>query len=490
MNEAPRGVEKFPEELLRFFTREHGRILLVHGDPGAGKTLFAVRALDVLDRYSGDVLYVSTRVDTDTIYRNYLAEETDLTRSNVLDISQGPFDAGIAPAEDLGTDRFDPESFLEWLQALGDVSSPLTIAFDSWELVQGYLLSHARRDEPLDPGTLVTRVATLAHRHGLRVVLVAEQVEETKLDYVVDGVVELRIDHGSGGRPERTLLLDKLRGVRIGNRTRPFTLSQGAFREFTTVELPLARPGPAEAEWHPIDNTKAKFSTGIADLDAMLDDGYNRGSVVHFELGPDLSRDAWSLPCLATARNFLSHGMGVAVVPLPESSPGLVRHNLKPILPDGSFEASCDVFETYENVTGADDFERIDGNDLPNDDTGCDSVGGFSYREYLRRVESLREGSDGPLLHIISMDATGDVLGEVMSDHATYVALHNDLSVLVTKPGSEERTRADRVADVHLRLERRGETIFLYGENPVTPFLGLDTETTDGVRNIALREMV
>ena len=484
------GVEEFPAELLRFFTQEQGRVLLVRGDPGAGKTLFAVQALGVLQQYGGDVLYVSTRVDTDTVYNNYLSERVGLSRGNVLDISQDPFDASITPADEIGADRFDPETFLEWLQAVGDVSEPLTVVFDSWELVERHLLSQARQSDSVGPGELVTRMATLARRHNVRAILITEHAEQTNLDYVVDGMVELRVNHSTGGRPERTLLLGKLRGVRIGNRTRPFTLSEGSFQVFTPSEIPAHRGAADESEWQPIDNSKSTFSTGIADLDTMLRGGYNRGSVVHLELGPDLPRDAWSVLCLATARNFLSHDMGVTVVPLPESSPGLVRRNLEPALTDAAFEARCDVFETYtrQNITPETDGES-DPAQTGQADTADGAVGGFDYSDYLRRLAALREHSDGPLLHVVSMDAAGDVLGDLMSEHATYVALHNDLSVLVTKPGGE-RTRADRIADIHLRLERRGETAFLYGINPVTPFLGFDTSTTDGSLNVTLTEMV
>jgi len=479
-----RGVTEFPAELLRFFTQKQGRVLLVRGDPGAGKTLFAVQALDVLRQYGGDVLYVSTRVDADTVYSNYLQETTGLTRSNVLDISQTPTDADIAPAEALGADRFDPETFLEWLQAVGDVSDPLTIAFDSWELVERHLLSKAHQDDPDDPGRLVTRMATLARSNGVRVVLITENSEQTSLDYVVDGVVELGVNHSPGGRPERTLLFEKLRGVRIGNRTRPFTLSGETFRVFTPVDLPGPQGPIGASEWLPIDNSKSTFSTGIADLDAMLDGGYSRGSVVHLELGPDLSRDAWSLLCFATARNFLSHDMCVAVVPLPESSPGLTRRNLEPALPDTEFETRCDVFETYDHEHSTTDTETA--KPAPGDD----AVGGFDYDDYLRRLVALREESDGPLLQIISMDATGDAFSNVMSDHATYVALHNDLSILVTKPEDGKRTRSDQIADIHLCLERRGETAFLYGKNPVTPFLGFDMSAAAGVLDVSLTEMV
>ena len=478
-----RGVTEFPVELSRFFTQEQGRVLLVRGDPGAGKTLFAVQALDVLRQYGGDVLYVSTRVDTDTVYSNYLQETTGLTRSNVLDISQTPADADIAPAEALGTDRFDPETFLEWLRTVGDVSDPLTIAFDSWELVERHLLSKAHQDDPIDPGRLVTRMATLARSNGVRVVLVTENPGQTGLDYVVAGVIELSVGNSAGGRPERTLLFEKLRGVRIGNRTRPFTLSGETFRMFTPVDLPGPQGPIGASELTPLDNSKSTFSTGIADLDAMLDGGYSRGSVVHLELGPDLSRDAWSLLCFATARNFLSHDMCVAVVPLPESSPGLTRHNLEPALPDTEFETRCDVFETYDHEHSGTDTETQ--RTAPDD-----AVGGFDYDDYLRRLVALREESNGPLLQIISMDATGDAFSDVMSDHATYVALHNDLSILVTKPESGERTRSDQIADIHLCLERRGETAFLYGKNPVTPFLGFDMSTAAGALDVSLQEMV
>jgi KaiC/GvpD/RAD55 family RecA-like ATPase len=486
-----RGTTPFPDELLSFFESEQGRVLLVRGDPGTGKTLFAVQALNILRQDGGEVLYVSTRADVDTVYQQCMVDKTALSRRNIFDVSQSTPNESITPTEGLENNEFGPKSFLKWLRTLGEVSNPLTVVFDSWELVQQSIQPYASQNEAAQSGNLIARLVALVRQHGLRVILVTEQAEQTNLDYAADGAVELRAGHATAGRPERMLLLQKLRGVRIANRTRPYTLLDGSFQTYLPVDLPPSEPSQNEKGWTRISNTNSKFSTGITDLDKILDGGYSRGSIVHFELGPDLPRDTWSLSCIATARNFLSHKMGVAVVPLLESSPGLVRQRLEPVLGDHSFQEYCNVFETYGH-------KSIHGTEVSNDTVTDESdgsqnieVGGrFNYSDYLTDVERLRERSTGPLLHIISLDAVGEGVSRILNDHTAYVALHNDLSIFVTKQENQQRAEANRIADIHLRLERRGETVFLYGENPVTPFLGFDTQTGGVGSDITLEEMV
>lgn len=114
-----RGVVSFPREIGRFFTGGTGQTLLVDGAPGTGKTLFTLRALDVLAR-DGDVLYVSTRVDSETVAETYLGQTT-VSEGEVLDLSQDPFDLPMdvdVPFEQLGLD-----SLSEWLRETAAASA-------------------------------------------------------------------------------------------------------------------------------------------------------------------------------------------------------------------------------------------------------------------------------------------------------------------------------------------------------------------------------
>jgi RecA-superfamily ATPases implicated in signal transduction len=102
----------FPREISRFFIRNRGHTLLVNGAPGTGKTLFTISGLDLLEQH-GDVLYVSTRVNQDTVHDMYLAEHSLLDETDILDISQNAFERPLDVEVPL--ERLDLTSLLEWL---------------------------------------------------------------------------------------------------------------------------------------------------------------------------------------------------------------------------------------------------------------------------------------------------------------------------------------------------------------------------------------
>jgi KaiC/GvpD/RAD55 family RecA-like ATPase len=521
------GIALFPREISQFFMGETGQTLLVNGAPGTGKTLFTIRGLDVLNR-DGDVLYVSTRVDQETVHEMYFDDHSSLDATAILDLSQDPFELPLDV--DVPFEKLDLDSLLKWIQEINGATTQLTIAFDSWKLIYEYLAT--RHDDPPDIETVTNQLVVLAREENIRLLLVSETRQSSSLEYIVDGVVTLQVEEDDRGRTRRHLRLEKLRGVRISNRLQPFTLSDGQFLAITPVELPTIRTGTGDSMWDPLSNSKAKFSTGIRDLDRILSGGYNRGSVVHLDLGADLSRDAWSVLTLPTIRNFLAQEMGVAVVPPREGSPGLLHNDLNSVLSSHVFNTHCHVFETYagpshdagqydqpdiaesasgktttslsaeaapadEAVGSASSTQLMDGvigrdQSHPIDDALKSPVEGgkLAYEPYLNYIEQVRDESEDPLLHVISKDTMEEAFETRLGDFANYVALHNDLTLLITKPSTEFRTRADRVADMHFRLERSGSAIILYGENPLTPLLGIGITQSEAIPKITLTEMV
>jgi KaiC/GvpD/RAD55 family RecA-like ATPase len=497
------GFELLPREVKRFFTENAGQSLLVTGAPGTGKTLFTLRVLDSLARGPDEALYVSSRIDEDAIQRLYLGGYPSLDRTNVLDLSRDPFDTPMDVEflfDDLSTD-----TFLDWVRSVNDVSHGLVLAFDSWELIQESLSRSPR--EQVEDEVLVERLATLARREEIDLLLVVEDTAESSLEYITDGVARLHVDENDTGQTIRTLRLEKLRGVHIGNRSKPFSLVDGRYRSFSPIQISAIRAATGTEQWEPTSGTKSTFATGIDTLDTLLSDGYNRGSVVHAELGPDLPRDAWTLVTLPTIRNFLAQERGVAVVPPRETSPGLLQGDLSAAVSPEVFERFCAVFvpptginDTTEDGTSESEWLVSRGEpDGQTDETRTASGKGLrdgihnrglDYAAYLAEVERIRPPDDGPVLHAFSTEAMDERIESQLDDFAQYVTVHNDLALIVTKPGSELRSRTDRVADVHLQLEREEETILLSGQNPFTPLLGVGIDTERCIPRIVLLEMV
>jgi KaiC/GvpD/RAD55 family RecA-like ATPase len=64
MEEEPAQGIILPE-IVNFFEERYGKTLVIKGTPGSGKTVFALTMLSMLKR---DGVYLSTRVDPDTLY--------------------------------------------------------------------------------------------------------------------------------------------------------------------------------------------------------------------------------------------------------------------------------------------------------------------------------------------------------------------------------------------------------------------------------------
>lgn len=515
----------FHREISRFFAEDAGHTLLIHGAPGTGKTLFTLRVLNLV-RPQGEVLYVSTRVDQSTVYQMYLDDTSLLDKTNIVDLSQGPYELPVTI--DLPFSKLNLDSLLEWIQSINEATDNLTIAFDSWDLIHRYLAG--RHENPQSITAMTSQLVALARENQIKVLLVSEEPDPSALKYIVDGVVSPQVSMDQRGRTRRNLKLEKLRGVRIENRLQPFTLTNGTFQAIPSVELKSAQTTETEGTWDLLPNSKTTYSTGIGDLDPILDAGYDRGSVVHLDLGSDLSRDVWSVLTLPTIRNFVANEMCATVIPPKGGSPGLIQSDLTSLV-------DRDHVDTYSHVLGAnieqirthgDDRAEFEGDEdasdgdarqplstrtdrSPPDQRSNPRVGARSeraegddartlrppvpvrdleYDRYIAHCDSIRAQSDGPLLHVISMDSIREKFKKQLGAFANYIALHNDLAVLVTNPGTEFRKRTDRVADMHMKLERLGTAVVLYGENPLTPLLGIGIDRSGAFPTVNLIEMV
>jgi len=114
----------------------------------------------------------------------------------------------------------------------------------------------------------------------------------------------------------------------------------------------------------------------------------------------------------------------------------------------------------------------------------------LAYDEYIGYAEQLRDRHEGPQLHVIGLDNVQQDFKRQLGALANYAALHNDLVVLITKPGETSRDQTDRVADTHLKLERAGTGLIVYGENPLTPRLGIEINSGPAIPELTLLEMV
>ncbi len=269
-------MSEIPAAILEFFVDEQGKTMEVKGTPGSGKTIFALTLLKALQ---GDGVYLSTRVDPDTLYRIYPWIKEVISEDNVVDATQS--ERAVAT----GTGGIKPLRYTtvpDFLKAVyirtENMDNPVVI-IDSWDAVVSYTGYYEARER----GKLEHNICDFARRTKTKLIFIVEYTEQRPLDYLVDSVIVTE-NYTYEERCLRRMWIQKLRGSEITSPSCLFTLTGGVFNSFpfedqkskiVEIEKPLI-PDPIT------DPRNTKSSTGIKHLDDVIG-GYARGSLNVFE---------------------------------------------------------------------------------------------------------------------------------------------------------------------------------------------------------------
>jgi|GEM_PF-208235 len=246
---AVSSVVRIPPELEAFIEPPHAQSLIIRGPPGSGKTMLA---LALMESFHGRRVYVSLRVTRGSLLRQI--PWLGMVAPQGIEI----VDAGeeTAHVQDRGQLKVRDELFSQpeeareleeflWLpQAIQsawsktDAKNPTLVVLDSWDaIIDQYFERVVAPGEPVPSRSEVERILLRRMAKGnISLVLVLERDTPSTLDYQVDGVAETsRVL--KGGRLERWLGIQKLRGVKVSVDTYPFTITGGRFAAITPAGL-------------------------------------------------------------------------------------------------------------------------------------------------------------------------------------------------------------------------------------------------------------
>jgi KaiC/GvpD/RAD55 family RecA-like ATPase len=267
-----------PDDIRTFFLDEKGKTLLIKGTPGSGKTIFALSLLNAL---KGNSVYVSTRVDPDTLYGHHPWLKDKLSADNILDATQ-PEREQVAASKEISIKPLKYTNVPDFLKGVYTrterMENPIVI-IDSWDAVASYM-GFYKQSDLLE---LEHKVCDFSRRTGSKVILIAEYAGQSPLDYLVDGVIILESSMYEERRVRR-LIMQKLRGCTIKNPVALFSLNNGSFQSFATFTgLNMAMENPII--YDPIsDLSSTGLSTGIKDLDEAIK-GYGKFNLFEGDYG-------------------------------------------------------------------------------------------------------------------------------------------------------------------------------------------------------------
>jgi KaiC/GvpD/RAD55 family RecA-like ATPase len=270
-----------PSELMQFVKR-NTYSLLIKGYAGTGKTTLSLTILRVLNIKS-NFFYISTRTSPRQIFIYYPWLSKFVNESRISKSIENGYD--LSSFEDARLD--EPESFFERItNQLMDVKAPI-IVIDSWDAIASLMDKEARLNNE-------RVLQTWRERAGAKLIFISEDPTDRTLDFLVDGIVELKQIFYDNIRI-REILLSKLRGVRINRPSYIYTLNNAIFRSCNPfqptkfiINIDSMIFKKRQEKLAPLYNG-SYITSGYLKLDAELGGGFQKGCIVLVETDADVN---------------------------------------------------------------------------------------------------------------------------------------------------------------------------------------------------------
>ena len=433
-----------PEELVRFIQRD-SYSLLIKGYAGAGKTTLALtilRALGTRDNF----FYISTRISPKELFNYYpwLARFSEHAPSASEDGSLER--VGMSMFEDARLD--EPESLFERItNQLMDIKSPVII-IDSWDAIASFMDKEGRLNNE-------RVLQTWRERAGAKLIFISEHPDDTTLDFLVGGVVELRQRYHENARFREILLL-KLRGVRIDRPSYVYTLEDSVFRSFDPY-IPLKSRNFRENKAVQAKPSEVMSSnqirSGFPSVDRALGGGYPKNGMVLVECDERLSTTTALSVLTGIVSNFVSSGCPVFIQPSKRVDPQEIIETLGASIPPGKNEFLKILWS--KKLPALADNILVQGGTSPS-------------RSAVTRLKKKNPGK--PLLNILAGNFQSGVNpeeNETPFEDQISSARASDLSfALISSSHKEQFEYFSGLADVHIKLMMINDTLFL---QPILP---------------------
>lgn len=454
-NNSKNAIMQIPNELLQFVRRDTYS-LLVKGDAGAGKTTLSLTILRAL-KIKTNFFYISTRLSPKQlfIYYPWLGKYMDIVNQDETapQASNQRNSYNTPSFEDARLD--EPESLFERItNQLMDVKSPIII-IDSWDAVASFMDKEARLNNE-------RVLQTWRERAGAKLIFISENPNDTTLDFLVDGIVNLAQNFYRGVRI-RELTLTKLRGIKINKFCYIFSLNNGTFKSYGLSEpsdfmvnrwsidnqVNNASPKRVRRNQYKSDLTKLDYiRSNYKNLDAALGGGFPKKSLVFIHAHPEVNTKVLSLFLACIISKMIEDGNPIIIHNGEEIDAELIRSYVR----THSSESKTDLLRIFSQF-------------LPHELQSKESRGiPESIRNALEKTR--RNYPDRLLVNLIGLSSYRERV--VYGEHSGLFCMRNDLAqadltFIIGRPTAEFKILD---FDVHLYIQYVRGTLVMHSIVP------------------------
>jgi KaiC/GvpD/RAD55 family RecA-like ATPase len=452
-----------PEELLHFIRRDTYS-LLVKGFAGTGKTTLALTILNVLG-IKNNFFYISTRTSPKQLFQYYPWLKDLVVKSKPRGTSLDRGYEAISSFEDARLD--EPESLFERItNQLMDIKSPIII-IDSWDAIASFMDREARLNNE-------RVLQTWRERAGAKLIFISEQPNDITLEFLVDGIVELKQRFYKNVKI-RQIFLQKLRGTPIKRPSYLYTLENGIFHSFVPYQPVKFEPqkGGAAAEVSALSGDDDIIKTGYSTLDSLLGSGFQKKDLVLLELGSHVNMTIAMIFLQRIVSSFISGGNPVLLFPVNWLEPSSILNFFEAFLPAGK--------KSLFKILWAGKPYKIISNNI----ISPSKKNGSSCQLLAALVEMKQRHRDKLLLNIMNAEAIQNIHGTGKMRNRTKNMLSSimsraDLSIVVLTHSQEDILEVvSELSNIHLRFMIIKDTLFLQSLAPSSNLYSvlLDTQS-------------
>jgi KaiC/GvpD/RAD55 family RecA-like ATPase len=474
----PRKSAIIPSELMQF-VKYNTYSLLIKGYAGTGKTTLSLTILRVLNVRS-NFFYISTRTSPKQIFVYYPWLSKFIDGSKVFNSIENGYN--LSCFEDARLD--EPESLFERVtNQLMDVKAPIII-IDSWNGIASFMDKEARLNNE-------RVLQTWRERAGAKLIFISEDPKDTTLDFLVDGIVELKQILYDNIRI-REILLSKLRGIRINRPTYIYTLNNAIFRSCSPFQSTgfiintkskifkkgQQKPGPI--------SKGAYITSGYVKLDNELGGGFPRKSIVLLETDSNINNQI-TIAFLATIMyNFIVTCNPILFGPFQIFEPAMVVNYLKSYLQKdlkkGLFKILWPANKVKDSYS-----EHI----IPYQK--CNSTQKVEF--FQHHVFKVKEENPYKLLlNITGVDTSKEIecfeKAHQIEEVISFMRDNVDLSVFVVQHSENIKANLYGEYDIHMKLRLINGSLFLQLLSTNSPLYEMINDTSYGYPKFKLEPMV
>ncbi len=475
---SPKKSAIIPSELMQF-VKHNTYSLLIKGYAGTGKTTLSLTILRALNIRS-NFFYISTRISPKQIFIHYPWLSKFINGSKVHNSVENEYN--LSSFEDARLD--EPESLFERItNQLMDVKAPIII-IDSWDGIASFMDKEARLNNE-------RVLQTWRERAGAKLIFISEDPNDTTLDFLVDGIVELK-QILYGNIRIREILLSKLRGIRINRPTYTYTLNNAIFRScypFQSTEF--------------IINTKSKIfkkrqqklgpiskgtyiSSGYVKLDNELGGGFPKKSIVLLETDSDINKQIIIAFLSTIMYNFIGTYNPILFGPFRIFEPAMVINYLKSYLQKYPRRELVKILWPTNKVNDSSSKHIIPYQKY-------NSKGKVEF--FQHQVSKVKEENPCKLLLNITGINTSKKMeyfekADQIEEIISFMRENVDLSVFVIQHSQNVNANFYDEYDIHMRLRIINGSLFLQLLSTNSPLYEIINDTSAGYPKIKLEPIV